>query len=421
MGVSIPFRRHGVVTGAFRDWEHGSRLGPRTYVCRPSTGIMALITTLLSSCTHAGGGLRDKVSLTSDSAGAVVTVIALDDKPAPWQVRSGRVLMPTDDGPSLLIEHRHRVGADWTGNVFVVNSLKNKVDVFDSSGRRLRSLGRRGSGPGEFKYPEHIWVATDGSVSVVDLGKRTIVRFGPSGEVLPEQAFLIRGYPLGGIRIDGDTIVADEAEYSSGPARILRWIAANDTVELARIVNPTRDSAEFRCGKRSVVLFQTARVLDPEIRWAKQGDQIAVSTQAEYEVKWFERGILAGVARRGLPHRPASIAAVEALYPAGIVVGQSCRATAGDLVRQLGMATSLPLIAGVSIAPDGSTWIERFVLPGERQKIDVLDQGLHYVGTVDGVGLPVGYFNGGWFVAPVNDTVSGGILLRTYQLDPPPW
>lgn len=43
-----------------------------------------------------------------------------------------------------------------SGHVFVVDSGAHDIKVFDAGGRLLETLGRRGSGPGEFNGPTHI-------------------------------------------------------------------------------------------------------------------------------------------------------------------------------------------------------------------------------------------------------------------------
>ena len=60
------------------------------------------------------------------------------------------------------------------GQILILNTSTSEVRVFDAKGRYLRSLGRRGQGPGEFRYPTEIRVLADDSVMVWDapLGPR---------------------------------------------------------------------------------------------------------------------------------------------------------------------------------------------------------------------------------------------------------
>jgi hypothetical protein len=404
-----------VVTSRFRETWRYRRL---------SAGTVGAVAALVASCRGASDvPIGEQSGDVLDSAGVAIVAVGASDRPTPWRVDAGRTLVPTDNAPSLLVEEPRRVGVDWAGNVYILSNQGARVDVFDTTGLKIRALGRAGGAPGEFRYPEHISVSTNGTVSVVDAGRRVVIDFGPGGKLLREQPFPTRGHALGGLRIYGDTVIAGEDEYASGrPTTILRMIVGNDTTELGRLVNPTLAQAEFRCGNGRVIMNRSPRLLDPRLHWAQGSGRIAVSAFANYEIRWFEDGMLIGVARRALPRRQASPSMVEAMYPTGAFVGRrTCRVAAGDLIRQLGVADNLPQVAGLRIAPDGSSWIERFILPGELSKVDVFSRDFHYVGTFSGLSLPVGFFGQGRFLAPVTDSAAGGFVLRAYQLDPPPW
>jgi sugar lactone lactonase YvrE len=58
------------------------------------------------------------------------------------------------------------VGAD--GRIYVVDTAAHCVDVFDSEGRLLAVIGKRGVGPGEFNFPTHIGVSAQGRLYVND-------------------------------------------------------------------------------------------------------------------------------------------------------------------------------------------------------------------------------------------------------------
>ena len=45
------------------------------------------------------------------------------------------------------------IACDNEGNVYVLERSESVVKVFDKSGKYLRTIGRRGQGPGEFNFP----------------------------------------------------------------------------------------------------------------------------------------------------------------------------------------------------------------------------------------------------------------------------
>ena len=73
------------------------------------------------------------------------------------------------------------LGFDGRGNLFVLNPDAAVVAVVDRSGGLVRTLGRRGEGPGEFSGPDDIYVWRDGTVVVADRSRGSYVVFAPDG------------------------------------------------------------------------------------------------------------------------------------------------------------------------------------------------------------------------------------------------
>ncbi|MYB04842.1 MAG: hypothetical protein F4Y24_00680 [Gemmatimonadetes bacterium] len=73
------------------------------------------------------------------------------------------------------------LGFDDGGNLFVLNPDVPVVAVLNRDGGLVRTLGRRGEGPGEFSGPDDIYVWRDGAVAVADRGNGTYVVFAPDG------------------------------------------------------------------------------------------------------------------------------------------------------------------------------------------------------------------------------------------------
>ena len=67
------------------------------------------------------------------------------------------------------------VVADWEGHC---------VSMFGTSGKKLRSFGTHGSGPGQVLYPREIAVDGEGNILVADSGNNRIQRFTSEGQFL---------------------------------------------------------------------------------------------------------------------------------------------------------------------------------------------------------------------------------------------
>ncbi len=71
------------------------------------------------------------------------------------------------------------------GFMYIVDARKHQVSVYSLKDySRLKIIGKRGTGPGEFNYPTNIAVDGDGNVYVVDTGNFRIQVFDPEGAFL---------------------------------------------------------------------------------------------------------------------------------------------------------------------------------------------------------------------------------------------
>jgi sugar lactone lactonase YvrE len=88
------------------------------------------------------------------------------------------------------------VAVDKDGNLYVCDTLNNRIEIFDADGKFISTFGKAGDGPGYFARPkgvaidsdDHIWVA-DGQtdrVQVFNQEQRLLITFGGHG-LLPGQ------------------------------------------------------------------------------------------------------------------------------------------------------------------------------------------------------------------------------------------
>lgn len=87
------------------------------------------------------------------------------------------------DGPDVF----GRVGdieLDNDGNVYVLDRSGRVVQVFDEDGVFLRTIGRRGRGPGELENPVAVGWGPEGYLWIVDPGNGRYAVFDPLGELV---------------------------------------------------------------------------------------------------------------------------------------------------------------------------------------------------------------------------------------------
>jgi sugar lactone lactonase YvrE len=60
------------------------------------------------------------------------------------------------------------VAVDEDGNLYVCDTLNNRIEVFDADGTFIRAFGKAGDGPGYFARPKGIAIDSDGHIWVAD-------------------------------------------------------------------------------------------------------------------------------------------------------------------------------------------------------------------------------------------------------------
>jgi DNA-binding beta-propeller fold protein YncE len=76
------------------------------------------------------------------------------------------------------------VAVDKDGNLYVADTLNDRIEVFDADGVFLRTWGKNGDGPGYFARPKGVTVDSDGHVWVADGMQDRIQVFTNEGQLL---------------------------------------------------------------------------------------------------------------------------------------------------------------------------------------------------------------------------------------------
>jgi DNA-binding beta-propeller fold protein YncE len=131
------------------------------------------------------------------------------------------------------------VAVDKEGNVYVTDTMNNRVEIFDADGNFLSLFGKHGDGPGYLARPKGIAVDSDGHIWVADEYQDRVQVFNREGQLLT----YLGGhghYPgqfeaLVGIAIDGKNRVFTTEQYP-GRMQMFRYVSDEEAeVEKARL------------------------------------------------------------------------------------------------------------------------------------------------------------------------------------------
>jgi hypothetical protein len=76
------------------------------------------------------------------------------------------------------------VDADSRGNIYALAAREYKIQVYSPKGEYLRTIGKKGQGPGELEMPFYILLDKDDNLNVFDYMKSAFVLFNPQGRYL---------------------------------------------------------------------------------------------------------------------------------------------------------------------------------------------------------------------------------------------
>jgi hypothetical protein len=345
-----------------------------------------------------------------DSAG--VTIVENRGEVGPhgggWRVSAEALLsIGTFQGDSLhqlyQVQGARRLSG---GGVAVANAGSGEVRVYDPSGVFVRSLGRRGEGPGEFQRPALAGVLGGDTLVVADMQLRRITLVHPvagvvgsarvaedlGGAVLPQGMLADRTVVLGGgfywSGSSGETLTEG---YSRPPTSYRSCSLEGDLVtDFGEF-----PGSEFNVQIRSVGggMAMSARLI-PFGKYPMQTVSpgfLHVGSGESWEVRSYRpSGELARIVRLDRELRPVRREDLEA-YVREAVAEATDPAQAQEIrrgIEALPTPDFMPASASLHADHHGYLWVERYRAPGEEPAVhDVLDPEGRLVGWVS---LPAG-------------------------------
>lgn len=346
------------------------------------------------------------------------------------------------------------MGFDGAANLHVLDPDASRVVVIDSRGELVRTVGRKGEGPGEFIRPIELGVWHDGRFVVMDPGHQAFQIFGPDGGLdhfvktggAPifvrflatradprADAMIVQGPPPNPARwaiaesVTGakpDERVDDRglerldlrADVMTVEPVLQAWRLPRDEDEWPR-PEDLRNASPADLARMASEIEGMRRFLEPELLWDILPDgTIAYSDSSAYAIKLARSGgEVIDVLGRPLPPEPVTQRIRSALIAEEIRIERQYIAEiasqGGEMPIQEMFNESrrqiengkffaeVPVVRGLRATWEGGLWIQR---RGEEPwsdegPIDVFGADREYVGTLaaGAPGMPTAFGPGG--------------------------
>ena len=293
-----------------------------------------------------------------------------------------------------------RILTDEAGNVYILDMQLSEVKVFAKDGSFVRTIGREGEGPGEFKLPVSMFMTEDGNIAVMQIQPGKIVLLTPEGEAAGEHpipkgndgAFIT----LVGGQAAGSNLVMAAAVSAFGEGK---W---SQTRYLASINGDGEETSRYCEDTRTIEMAKA--VLDDmewdtfDRRWlvGPDGKVYAVTTYPDYRIHvWNSDGSVDRIIERAYTHRERTgeekkvISDMMSIFAKQI---PNCEVRITDYTKD---------IETLYVRDDGSLWVltsdgSRDHPDGSLGTFDVFDRTGRFVRqvTLQGEGEPLtdGYF-----------------------------
>jgi hypothetical protein len=269
------------------------------------------------------------------------------------------------------------------GTLVVANGGTRELRFYRQDGRFLRSVGRRGDGPGEFRDMWHHWLMAGDTVVVLDRHARRLQHFGPDGAFVrstsivtaPFTAEFSGAFPWPqAVLEDGQVVVFVEPIPAPNPSSVL--------VAIYRITEGGWDSVRVVTGSEDVYFIRSSA------RAAGAGATMAVADVARFRVDLFDPdGRLVSILSATVPEIPVTADVIDAQVeldvdwfgglPSEQIEGRRSYYSARH-------GRFLPAIRDIFVDADERIWVERYDVPARGpSRWEVFERDGIWIGSVE--------------------------------------
>lgn len=349
------------------------------------------------------------------------------------------------DAPEWAFFDVSSVGFDAAGNLHILDADAGQIVVMDSQCDLVRTVSRKGEGPGELNMPFMLAVWRDGRIAVMDVGQAAYQVFAPDGKFerlvrlgsdrnpmagVGGMSVAVRAEPAGdGLIVQGipamahmiyetmaGLLVGDSSEERVDDRGLERIDLAVETISTTPVLQGWRPALDVEEGEIDIEdpmsimeSMMNAQVsFEPGFHWDLLPDGSVVwSDSTAYAIKFSGPGgsvgdvverpyepepVTASIQRRTIDEE---LARMEEIYDdpdlaemreaaGGMFSG--INATMRRAIEDMRFHNEVPVVRGLKATWDGGVWVRRrgSEPSDDEGPIDVFTPDRAYAGTLDG-------------------------------------
>lgn len=299
-----------------------------------------------------------------------------------WSVREElRIGSAMSEGPALFSQVAG-VAVDAEGRIHVLDRQAKELRTFGPEGAHIRTVGREGAGPGEFRDPIGLTLSPDDQLWVVDARNARYAVFGLDGEYQTAHRRSLSGYSLpwnGGFGREGrfheKTLYRDSEDLHHVIIRMDSALEPTDTLRF-----PDHDQDQFELVTETSRMTANVPFASSQLRvWDPRGFLWSVIT-GDYALTQLspEGDTLRVIRRHGVEPMPVTGEEREEA-----IEGLEWFTRQGGRLDPSRIPSRKPPIAGFHVADDGHLWVRLTAASDEEgARYDLFDPDGRYLGEV---------------------------------------
>ena len=328
-----------------------------------------------------------------------------------WRLVEAYRIVGSDEDPNYQWGWISSAAVNSIGELHLLDLQAQRVQVYDSTGQRLRTIGGPGAGPGELGLSGStvgtVLIGTGDTVVVVDMGNMRVNHYSPTGAPTRSHPIPLKiGSPYRfGMLPDGtlleQTQVVLRSDSGQAPVGVMVTLDGTGAVTDTLLTLPDMPALDLRGGVGGV----PTRIHAPKLYWDIAPDgRIAVAVSSAYEVRVHDAsGNLERSIRRAIPPREVSdqerewlLAPMLSAFDQQIARADSSSAAVIRRMRDnVEVAEVYPYFQSLVFGPEGRLLLGRVGPPADPDAPpietpvlrDVFDRDGRYLGVLE---LPAG-------------------------------
>jgi sugar lactone lactonase YvrE len=335
-----------------------------------------------------------------------------------WRLTSRTTIGSADgDGPDVFAQIVD-VELDAMGRVWVADGQQHQIQVFDSTGAHVRSIGRKGGGPDEFNGIAGMDWAADGTLWVLDGGNVRFAVYDTAGRFITTHRrdvnIVTTPWPLG---FDVRGNLYDRASVTSHDDKEVRLVRLGpglqprDTFRIPPFENPAFEVVTEQGRNRRISSVNIPFSASQLWRLDAEGFVWVAITDRYRLARYRFDGSVERVVERATEAQPVSAEQRKKILETYRGFEQS-----GGGIDESRIPKTHPVIVDFFVADDGHLWVMPY--RGSPAKMDIFAPDGTYLGQVSNPGRllpsPLPAIRGGWMagVGVDEDGVQSVLLIR---------